>query len=132
MCPAEKYYTNTTKEEHDSLHESKTPLFYCCCDCFAPPKVCLDALKRCFDAEAAGRTLAGGDTTPPLEVLDALRAGLEVRGTRRTGMVTLADFERYHQVKWMVLDIFALAVCPSVLLEHPKVSFICGSDCSSH
>lgn len=63
------------------------------------PKVMgLDALQRRFDAEAAGRVLTGGDTTPPLEVLDALRAGLEVGGARRIGRVTLADFERYHQV----------------------------------
>lgn len=72
--------------------------------CQTPPlpwhlsKVGLDALQRCFDAEAAGRALTGCDVILPLEVLDALRAGLEVGGAARTGMVTLADFERYHQV----------------------------------
>lgn len=60
-------------------------------------------LQRGFDAEAAGRALNGGDSTPPMETLDALRAGLEVGGASRTGTVTLADFERYHQVSWLVL-----------------------------
>eukprot|EP00903_Cladosiphon_okamuranus_P012722 g11894.t1 len=60
-------------------------------------KIGLDALQRRFHAEAAGRALTGGDINPPREVLDALRAGLEVGGAARTGMVTLGDFERYHQ-----------------------------------
>ncbi len=57
-------------------------------------------LQSGLDAEAAGRALTGGDSTPPIETLDALRAGLEVGSASRTRTVTLADFERYHQVSW--------------------------------
>ncbi|CAM9350177.1 unnamed protein product [Pylaiella littoralis] len=60
-------------------------------------EVGLGVLQRCFDAEATGRALTGGDTTPPMEILDALRAGLGVGGALKTGSVTLADFERYHE-----------------------------------
>lgn len=70
----------------------------CCLLCAAMAKVGLGVLQRCFDAEAAGRALTGGDTTPPMEILDALRAGLGVGGALKTGSVTLADFERYHEV----------------------------------
>ena len=63
-------------------------------------KVGLGVLQRGFDAEAAGRALTGGDITPPMETLDALRAGLGAGRASRTGSVTLADFERYHQVSW--------------------------------
>lgn len=61
-------------------------------------QVGLNVLQRCFDAEAAGTALTGGVATPPLETLDALRAGLGVGGASRTGSVTQADFERYHEV----------------------------------
>ncbi|CAM9577408.1 unnamed protein product, partial [Ectocarpus sp. 4 AP-2014] len=60
-------------------------------------KVGLDVLQRWFDAEAAGTALTGGVATPPLETLDALRAGLGIGGASRTGSVTQADFERYHE-----------------------------------
>lgn len=56
-------------------------------------------LQRCFDAEAAETALTGGVATPPLETLDALRAGMGVGGASRTGSVTQADFERYHEVR---------------------------------
>lgn len=55
-------------------------------------------MQDSFDIEETARFLYGG-TALPMETLDALRAGLRVSAGYRSQSVTLADFERYHQVK---------------------------------
>lgn len=61
-------------------------------------KVSLQQLKGSFDATAAGRVLSGDDAGMPIEVLDAMRVGLETCGDRKIDVLTLADFEMFHQV----------------------------------
>ena len=60
-------------------------------------KVSLKLLQRSFDAAAVGRVL-NGDAAVSIETQDAMCSGLEAGGASKSGALSLADFERFHQV----------------------------------
>ncbi|CAN0067886.1 unnamed protein product [Ascophyllum nodosum] len=59
-------------------------------------QVSLKLLQRSFDAAAVGRVL-NGDAAVSIETQDAMCSGLEAGGASKSGALSLADFERFHQ-----------------------------------